>query len=474
MLPPPHPQTDEDRAYILSLVPVFRQWPDNFEFPLVTIPGYKPPSNTLYAVIISFIVGLTAMSVVSLRLWVRFKERSTMGMDDIVMIPTFMLYMAFTINNTYAVFATGFGYHLYDLSRQDIKSNLVVTYLHVIFSFGALHLCRISIQHLLLRLTPPQYSTRRRWYLYILISFSYAFVIGAVLTQVFQCGLPISRNFDLRTALDGTCVSLHSTTVYGIFMTGHILLDALTLFPPIFVLYELPMPKKKKNNLIFLLVLGVITMILSAIKPFYFYARMVKSFDITWNSVVVGFVGIMELSLAITIASLPALNRHIVKFWNKWSSSSSMNGEARAPSFVARFGAIKFHRRPSGAQARRPVKNFLSFTMSTTTGTTTLNQDMDTKRDSYLELRDVKDQDTLRLQTVSTLNDIERDAPESPLTSRRDNFTGDRIAGAIEEGDERDGVSPKSSPQPSIAPITEPKKARLGSIWSFRSNRSNE
>lgn len=267
MLAPPNPQTDADRTYILSLSLLFRKWPENFQFPLVAIPGYKPPSNTLYSIIISFIVVSITAAIIIARFWIRRRSLGACGMDDWVMSPTFV--------------GTGFGFYFYDLSLKRIRGNLLVTYLHVIFSFAALHLCRISIQHLLLRLTPPTWRTRR-WYLYTLLALSYLFGIAAVVTQIFQCSLPLFNVLGLRKAFDGTCVSLYSTTVYGVFMSGYILLDALTLFPPIYILIKLlTMSKANKYNLIFLLLLGAIMMVLSALKPFVFYRRMMDLYDIT-------------------------------------------------------------------------------------------------------------------------------------------------------------------------------------------------
>ncbi|KAF3907089.1 hypothetical protein ABW21_db0202023 [Orbilia brochopaga] len=57
---------------------------------------------------------------------------------------------------------------------------------------------------------------------------------------------------------------------------------------------------------------------------------MVESFDITWNATAVAFWGILESSLALIIASLPALNRGIIKytklerFFNSSSSASKI------------------------------------------------------------------------------------------------------------------------------------------------------
>ncbi|KAF3903552.1 hypothetical protein AA313_de0202089 [Arthrobotrys entomopaga] len=258
--------------------------------------------------------------------------------------------------------------------------------------------------------------------------------MAAVFTQIFECGLPITKAFDLHAALDGTCISLNSTLDYGIFMTGHILLDCLTLFPPIFVLFRLPMSRKKKYNLIFLLVLGVITMVLSAIKPFYFYHKMVQSYDISWNATVVGFVGIMELNLAIIIASLPALNRYIMKFWKRIFNKRPQS-PPRLPSFAARFGVINFVRRDSAAAAaaRRPPKkkSFLSsWTMSTTgmgTGaTSTTAKDLS---HSYIELGEVKSHETLRPAAAAAAageapdddDDVEKNAADTQIAQTRKN-----------------------------------------------------
>ncbi|KAJ6264617.1 hypothetical protein Dda_0766 [Drechslerella dactyloides] len=301
---PPNPQTEADREYLRTLFPLFRKFPPDFQFPLAVDPDYRIPVNTFYC----FVTGIT---------------------DDWLMVPTFVCYTAFNVVNIFAVFGTGLGYHLYDNSKKDIRAYLVVQYLHVIFSFSALHLCRISIQHLLLRLTPPS-STFQLRYLYVLIGVSYLFWLAAVFTQIFECGVPASKAFDLKSNFDGTCISLISTTNYGVYMSGHIILDAFTIFPPLWVLIRLPMPAAKKFNLGFLLALGCFTMVFSALKPFVFYKIMVESFDITWNATAVAFWGILESSLALIIASLPALNRGIIKytkldrFFNSSSSASKM------------------------------------------------------------------------------------------------------------------------------------------------------
>ncbi|KAK6544212.1 hypothetical protein TWF694_000915 [Orbilia ellipsospora] len=361
---PPNPQTDADREYLRGLFPLLKEFPANFEFPQEIDPHYQIPVNTFYCFVSGIIVCMLATLIVVLRFWARARVKGSFGIDDWVMVPTFLFYCAFNVVNVFAVFGTGLGYHLYDNSRKDIESYLVVQYLHVIFSFSALYLCRISIQHLLLRLTPKSSAFQRR-YLSILIGVSYVFWLAAMLTQILQCGVPATNAFDLKSNLDGTCISLKSTANYGVFMSGHIILDAFTIFPPLFVLFKLPMTKAKKFNLGFLLVLGIFTMVFSAVKPFVFYRMMVDSFDITWNATAVAFWGILESSLALVIASLPALNRGIVriarldKFFSTASSGSKMLSNRFKLKENIYKGPSKFVRYTADATVKDNIQTYL-------------------------------------------------------------------------------------------------------------------
>ncbi|KAF3921412.1 hypothetical protein ABW21_db0201777 [Orbilia brochopaga] len=307
---PPHPQTAQDREALTALFPLFKGLPENFQFPIAVDPNYIPPVNSFYCLVSGITICIVTTIVVALRLWVR--SRGVFGMDDWVMVPAFLSYCAFNCVNLVAVLGTGLGYHLTDLSIIDIHNYLVMQFLHVIFWFCALHLCRCSILHLLLRLAHLQ-STIQRWYLRTVLGCSYAFLAACVLVQIFECGTPVSKTFDVRNTFDGTCVGSNSVAVYGGLIAGHMGLDALTIFPPLLVLARLPLAPGKKFNLSFLLILGVFTMVFSAVRLFVFYKIMVSSYDITWHATAVAFWGVLESSLAAIIACLPALNQAIVR-----------------------------------------------------------------------------------------------------------------------------------------------------------------
>ncbi|KAJ6256686.1 hypothetical protein Dda_8552 [Drechslerella dactyloides] len=291
---PPHPQTDADREYLTTLIPLFRNFPKNFEFPLATDPGYEVPVNTLYCFVTGMVIcGLTTI-IVLLRFWVRARAMG-FGMDDWIMVPTF------------------------------------------------------------------------RRYLFVLLAVSYVFFLATIFVQIFQCGVPASRAFDLEANFDGTCITLKSLTVYGVMMSGHIILDGFTIFPPLLVLFRLPMSTVKKFNLGFLLILGCITMVCSGIRPFIFFKIMVNSYDISWNGTAVAFWGILETSLALIIASLPALNRPIVKFIHLDRLLSNSSGH-RSLSHKLRFnraretiykGPTKFVRYTADATSHDALRNYL-------------------------------------------------------------------------------------------------------------------
>lgn len=309
---PPHPQTDADRDLLKTLFPLLRKkgFPDDFEFPLVVDPNYVPPVNTFYCLIVGVVFCVLTSCVVCLRLWVR--SRGLFGMDDWAMLASFMFYCGLTIINLTAVFGSGLGFHLYDLSATDIRIFLILESLHLIFLFGAIHLCRCSILHLFLRLSHLQ-SRPQQLYLKTVLGLSYGYLVFCICCEMAECG-PFAGRFELAAQFDGTCVGSRSMWLYGFLIAGHILLDALTIFPPLFVLARLPLAPAKKFNLVFLLILGVFTMVFSAVRLYIFYRIMQDSYDLTWNATAVALWGILESSLAAIIVCLPALNQVILKY----------------------------------------------------------------------------------------------------------------------------------------------------------------
>ncbi|KAK6519198.1 hypothetical protein TWF281_003887 [Arthrobotrys megalospora] len=236
-------------------------------------------------------------------------------MDDWAMLASYLFYCVLSVINLAAVFGSGLGFHLYDLSAADIRSFLILEFLHVIFLFCTLHLCRCSILHLFLRLAHLQ-SRTQQIYLKFVLGLSYGFLVVCVVFEIAECGPP-ERGFELASQFDGTCLGSRSMWPYGLLIAGHIVLDALTIFPPLVVLARLPLAPGKKFNLIFLLILGVFTMVFSGVRLYVFYRIMLDSFDLTWNATGVAFWGILESSLAAIIVSLPALNQVMIKFFRR-------------------------------------------------------------------------------------------------------------------------------------------------------------
>ncbi|EWC46367.1 hypothetical protein DRE_04310 [Drechslerella stenobrocha 248] len=333
---PPNPQTAEDREYLAALLPLFTSLPPGFEFPLATDPDYIPTRNSLYCLISASIVCSLTTLAACLRFWIRTKVG--FGMDDWIMVPAFLSYCVFNCVNLVGLVGTGIGYHIYDLSKKDIYSYLVVQYLHTVFWTLALHLTRCSILHLLLRLAPAQSLVKRR-FLQAVLFLSYSFLCANLVVLIFECR-PVTAAFDLRSRFDGTCIGSTSVDVYAGLCAGHIALDVLTIFPPIFVIAKLPMSFAKKLNLYVILVLGVFTIIFTSLRMFLFYRLMTDTFDLTRSATAVGFWSIMESSLAVTIACLPALNRAILQCGRKlWGSGDAEGSKERVRN---KHGIIKF------------------------------------------------------------------------------------------------------------------------------------
>ncbi|KAK6516642.1 hypothetical protein TWF506_006540 [Arthrobotrys conoides] len=91
---------------------------------------------------------------------------------------------------------------------------------------------------------------------------------------------------------------------------------------------------------------------------------MVDSFDITWNATAVAFWGILESSLALVIASLPALNRGIIKL-TKLDKVFGSSGGSKILSNKFRFkdpiykGQAKFVRYTADATVQDTTRSYI-------------------------------------------------------------------------------------------------------------------
>ena len=183
----------------------------------------------------------------------------------------------FATNNLFAVFVTGFGYHLLDLSQADIRSYFIAEWIHTILWAMTLYLTRISILHLLLRLTPLS-STKSRIYLWTVIGASYAYIVLNVTIFFVECH-PLGNTFDLESRVSGKCLGGNRLTLYGVLCAGHITLDLFTIIPPMIVISRMKMARGKKLNLFFLLGLGIVSIIVTALRTFVFFRYYIAHWD---------------------------------------------------------------------------------------------------------------------------------------------------------------------------------------------------
>jgi len=204
-----------------------------------------------------------------------------------------------------------------------------IQYLHTILWTPTVHLTRISILYLLLRLTPID-STKSRRFLYVVIITSYIFLLITCGLLIFECA-PVHAAFDLKARLTGHCLGTTSMAMYGTLCLVHATLDLLTILPPMIVISKLHMSRSKKINLFILLGVGCLAVICTIVRIFVYYKRLISSYDFTskycsqaWslfqvsltndvvgNTIPIGFWSIIESSLAVTVACLPAINQFL-------------------------------------------------------------------------------------------------------------------------------------------------------------------
>jgi len=141
-------------------------------------------------------------------------------------------------------------------------------------------LTRVSILYLLLRLTPHT-SPKSRLFLHLVIAASYSFIVVNLGIIIFECK-PITAAWDIKSRLTpGTCLGANTINLYAGLCAGHIVLDMMTILPPIPIIARLSMSRTKKLNLYLLLALGLVSVCCTSVRMFVYYRKVVQNYDKT-------------------------------------------------------------------------------------------------------------------------------------------------------------------------------------------------
>ncbi|PWY81691.1 hypothetical protein BO94DRAFT_587395 [Aspergillus sclerotioniger CBS 115572] len=292
-------------------------------------------ADTLRATAITLLA--IAIIMVTLRTSVRIFITKSLGWDDYLMLMGLLINQTLWILNiakegtSIAATYYGVGRHIYYLSAADavmvLKLNTIGQPLNLISFFFV----KASILALILRLKPkPMF----KWILYIMLALMVVIIVTGVFISFAQCQ-PFAKNWD--TTIPGTCWS-HQAFINALYA-----LQAITIFSdlcymiiPIFILWDLQMPREKKLSVLGMIGVGCVSMVCS-IAAIPFAQDLSASIDVSWTIVNLASVKIGEINIAIIVGCIPPIHPLFNKLRDCFAAPKLGMGET----YEARLARLK-------------------------------------------------------------------------------------------------------------------------------------
>ncbi|OTA55079.1 hypothetical protein K449DRAFT_425945 [Hypoxylon sp. EC38] len=324
---------------------------------LIPPPTERNDTHKVYSIaIVCIILGVLGCVFVGARLWYRVRTK-TIGIDDYAIIPSFVLYFAWTVLTVYSTLATGVDKPLHEITLNEFtiwfQSILAVTWLYPAMSAAI----RVSIILFYYRIFRDGHGKLFEYSVWVLLALQAIYVVVFSILPGFICRpfryawLPLERAPYCSTDYWNAA----QITLYSVSLA----FDVILLVFPIFPISKLQMPWKRRFGVSIMFMLGASASIASAYKlaaylldlprtqtwdPVWFDYLMSRYIPVQFDNygVAVWIPGQLEPTLALLGASLPAVyplckraSARVVTMLSERQSlkafRSSASGSAAAP-----------------------------------------------------------------------------------------------------------------------------------------------
>ncbi|KAF3905280.1 hypothetical protein ABW21_db0206632 [Orbilia brochopaga] len=239
--------------------------------------------------------------MVLMRIYTRAFIIRKFGIDDWCMVLALISVAGFTTLQFCFLIYGGVGYHIWDVTPDQLSYCFKFIYFHLIGYTWSITLIKMSILFLYERIIPTTHPMRKVLTGFMIFQVGYFLVTEFVF--IFQCS-PIAGGFDINMRMhEGPkCIGL-KPMLYS-FCIVHIFVDLSLLILPIRVIWDLQMPVKRKLSTLSLFVIGAIGCV-CAVMRVVTIAQLLNGFDFTWTIYDPGMWGLLELTIGIICACIP-------------------------------------------------------------------------------------------------------------------------------------------------------------------------
>ncbi|RMZ73526.1 putative chromosome segregation cut14 [Pyrenophora seminiperda CCB06] len=255
---------------------------------------------------------VVASFTVFLRIWSRYLGRNFCW-DDWLILTASLLFIADTVSTWVYIILSGTGYHIYDLPKKSIPSQLVAirwNFAVQMMYHPLMGLIRASIVMFLFRMK----DTRRRirYPLHAVFWLNIVYSVGATIANLFQCS-PASYAWsrpamdkigaDGKVILGGTCIDTRTFVLTSCALS--IFMDIIIMPIPSIMVWNLQMHRRTKILVVGVMSLGWVATGVSVGRFIVYYYRFAPTnTDRTYNIGIA--ISIVEPAVHIMTACAPA------------------------------------------------------------------------------------------------------------------------------------------------------------------------
>ncbi|KAA8893772.1 hypothetical protein FN846DRAFT_977459 [Sphaerosporella brunnea] len=251
--------------------------------------------------VLGLMAGLS-LSVCGSRLYVRIFIVKNFGLDDVMVIIALIMCLGFALLGFF-ISENGSGRHLWDVPPEQVAVWFKCYYAAVSSYIYVAFFVKTSLLVFLMRIFPGKRLQRNAKYM---IAFLVAFTISSEMATTFSCD-PVQAGWD-KTIKDAKCWSAYKLWCFviyeGVIMS---LSDVAIMLLPMWDLWELKLPYRKKMELMVMFGLGLIATVISIVRLSTNIAGTKDTTDFTYTSCGGLIMMNVEFHTGLITGSLPSL-----------------------------------------------------------------------------------------------------------------------------------------------------------------------
>ncbi|KAI1854904.1 hypothetical protein JX265_002543 [Neoarthrinium moseri] len=254
------------------------------------------------------IVGITLVSIATviivLRLYTRHFISKGFGLDDILIVLSYVPATAFAILGVYGETNLQWNRHMWDVDPRLFVPSLQFSLAELILFDLSTTTTKLSMLAMIYRLTSSANNRAMNITVQVLAAIVAVNGFTFILVVIFQCR-PISAYWTI-TGAPRKCINEAAHLLFaGIVNT---LEDFILVFLPMRTVLNLDLPKRQKKIVIGLFGVGFLACAAGVVRTVYSWImKTADNHDTTWNLWAVWVASIVELYLSIICASIPAI-----------------------------------------------------------------------------------------------------------------------------------------------------------------------